>query len=77
MMLEANKELDQVKIIDFGTAVKFEDGIKLTHDIGTPYYIAPQVLDKSYTAKCDVWSIGVITYMLLSGQVPFNGVDNK
>lgn len=76
-MLEASKEFDQIKIIDFGTSLVFDPNKKLDEKLGTPYYIAPEVLIKNYTSKCDIWSIGVITYILLSGIPPFNGNDDQ
>ena len=49
----------------------------MTDIFGTAYYIAPEVLQSSYNEKCDIWSIGVILYILLSGRPPFDGKDDK
>ena len=67
----------EVKLIDFGTAKIFKEGEKETKFIGTSYYIAPEVLKESYDEKCDVWSCGVIMYILLCGYPPFNGNSNE
>ena len=65
-----------LKIIDFGTAIQIVPGQKINKFIGTSYYIAPEVLAESYNEKCDVWSCGVIMYILLCGYPPFNGSSN-
>lgn len=62
-----------VKIIDFGAASYFIKNKNLKVKVGTPYYIAPEVLKKEYNQKCDVWSLGVIMYILLCGKAPFEG----
>lgn len=63
----------RIKLIDFGTCSKITKNEKLKSTIGTPYYIAPEVLLGNYTQLCDVWSCGVIAYILLFGTPPFNG----
>lgn len=68
---------ESLKIVDFGTAVSANRTKTLKQMIGTPYYMAPEVCDGNYTSKCDVWSIGVIAFMLLSGKAPFYGDSNE
>lgn len=77
ILLEQNKEFDQIKIIDFGTSLVFDENKKLDEKLGTPYYIAPEVLAKNYGPKCDIWSCGVITFIVLSGIPPFNGASDQ
>lgn len=62
---------DQVKIIDFGLAVTNEKNIKMRRLAGTPYYMAPEMLNGKYGMECDLWSIGVLVYVLVSGYLPF------
>ena len=66
-----------IKIIDFGLARKHDEESPMRTVVGTPYYIAPDVLKKSYNKSCDLWSVGVIAYVMLSGYPPFNGPDNS
>ena len=61
----------EIKIIDFGLAKYLSEGFNLTSKVGTPYYVAPEVLEGSYDHRCDNWSVGVITYTLLCGYPPF------
>jgi calcium-dependent protein kinase len=73
ILLDGNNE---PKIIDFGLAAKFQSDeyANLAGTVGTLYSMAPEVLDgSSYDFKCDIWSVGVVTYLLLSQMQPFWG----
>ena len=67
----------QVKIIDFGTAKIFTKGQSQNNYVGSSYYMAPEILNRNYDEKCDIWSCGVIMYILLSGKPPFDGNDDN
>lgn len=61
------------KIIDFGTS-RFFDPLKHMGELkGTVYYVAPEVITKKYNEKCDIWSAGILLFILLTGTPPFIG----
>jgi calcium-dependent protein kinase len=66
-----------LKLIDFGWSKHFQSGEKLHDIVGTPYTVAPWVIQGHYDEKCDMWALGVITYLLLSGEAPFGGLDGE
>lgn len=77
ILLLHNNINSPVKLIDFGISVKFEKDTKLKEKTGTVLYIAPEVIDGSYDEKCDIWSCGVLMYMMLCGIPPFYGANRK
>ena len=77
LYLNAGEEKDNpIKVIDFGLSQIFENR-RLKTKVGTAYYVSPEILKGDYTEKCDIWSAGVILYILLSGDPPFNGPDDS
>ena len=67
----------RIKICDFGTSKIIEKGSKEKKIVGSLFYIAPEVLMKKYNEKCDIWSCGVIMYILLSQKLPFNSENDN
>merc|ERR1712194_543502 len=77
-VLESGKDVwSPLKLIDFGLSTHYNPGHRFSRVVGSSYYVAPEVLKKSYTEACDLWSLGVIVYMLLSGAPPFYGKNDE
>ncbi|KAG2680999.1 hypothetical protein I3760_11G124400 [Carya illinoinensis] len=73
-----NKDEDSpLKAIDFGLSVFFKPGDVFRDFVGSAYYVAPEVLRRTYGAEADIWSAGVILYILLSGVPPFWGENEQ
>ena len=77
IMFENKSEEAEIKVIDFGLSKKYSPGSHLMEGVGTIYTMAPQVLQGMYTSKADLWSVGVIAYMLLSSEMPFRGKKRR
>ncbi|XP_056428857.1 death-associated protein kinase 2 isoform X2 [Hyla sarda] len=77
MLLDKTIAVPHIKLIDFGLAHKIEDGVEFKNIFGTPEFVAPEIVNyEPLGLAVDMWSIGVITYILLSGASPFLG-ENK
>lgn len=67
----------ELKLVNFHLARILAPGQTLTQRVGSPYYLAPEVINGNYTEKCDLWSAGVLLYVLLSGNSPFTGKTER
>uniref|UniRef100_A0A671MU25 non-specific serine/threonine protein kinase n=1 Tax=Sinocyclocheilus anshuiensis TaxID=1608454 RepID=A0A671MU25_9TELE len=77
-ILLVNRSSHQVKIIDFGLARRYKPREKLKVSFGTPEFLAPEVVNFDFVSfPTDMWTLGVVTYMLLSGLSPFLGDDDS
>ena len=77
IMFETRGELFNIKLIDFGVSMKLKDSKSTNEIVGAVFYISPEALNGKYSAKCDLWSCGVIAYMLLCGVPPFAGENER
>ena len=71
ILFENKLKFSDIKLIDFGLSRKYLNDDDLHSVVGSPFYVAPEVLEGNYDEKCDVWSIGIIAYCLLNGAPPF------
>jgi len=76
-LLDGPGEDATLKLTDFGLSAKLNPDEHATDVVGTPVYIAPEVLRGKYTHKADIWSCGCILYILLSGKLPFFGANER
>ena len=72
----------ELKLIDFGLAHRFSENLykqqmNMETFVGTPHFIAPEILKGKYDKKCDIWSLGVIMCLMLTGTYPFIGSNNN
>ena len=74
---KGTEENNPIKIADFGLSQSMNLKQMLTTKVGSSYYVPPEILAGNYNEKCDIWSIGVILYILLSGEPPFNGPNDN
>ena len=72
-LFEGDSSSSPLVLIDFGLSKHFDPHERMRQRVGSCYYTAPEVLSGDYDHRCDMWSLGVICYMLLSGTPPFGG----
>ena len=74
---KSKKQVVHCKLIDFGISIVKDEGKSVSGSVGTPYFMAPEVMVGCYYEKCDIWSCGVMLYFLLSGALPFKGTNSS
>ena len=77
ILFKSTEDLKSLKIVDFGLSKKIEKRNSLNSKVGTPHYMAPEVIAKKYGEKCDIWSLGITAFVILTGNHPFKGNFTK
>ena len=76
ILLEESEDFCNIKIIDFGTATTFAVNQQFSEVVGSSFYISPEIVSNNYSKECDMWSCGIILFIMLSGYPPFDGKNN-
>ena len=77
ILIESKNNLE-IRIADFGFSCIFDNKEGLDLKLGSPHYMAPEVIKRqNYNEKVDIWAIGVLTFVLLTGEIPFIGSSNE
>jgi calcium-dependent protein kinase len=77
-LFRSKEDDDEIVLIDFGLSHKYRNEEHMHKKVGTSYYVAPEVLRGDYMGvQADMWSLGVIVYMLLGGCAPYDGQDDE
>ncbi len=79
LLLSSSSDDAEIKIIDFGLSKKLRQcglaEIRRQTKVGTPLYVAPEVVKGKYSVECDNWSLGCVMFTLLCGETPFFSED--
>ena len=66
-----------IKLGDFGNSIEFNNESRLQGCFGSAYYMAPEIFKGDYDEKCDIWSVGIILFILITGKAPYPGKTNQ
>jgi len=75
ILFSKNNNYNSLKIIDFGLSTNLKSDSRFR--VGSPFYMAPEIIEGDFSYKSDIWSVGVIFYIMLTGKFPFNGTENE
>jgi calcium-dependent protein kinase len=76
LLVDSDGELN-IKVADFGSSVLIDPNAKLTGCAGSAYYVAPEVIEGTYNELCDLWSCGIILFIMLTGRPPYAGSNER